>query len=127
MNAVEKAFFELTAAAEHWSKNLGEEQAMKRLTSSAMDYATARWTAKSPPDTVLRRPPAQQASPPVFPFGDNKGKPLREVSEKDLEWLLGRLGRLVDDPAAEKYRARNLRLVDEARAELERRHRRGGP
>jgi hypothetical protein len=54
-------------------------------------------------------------------FGRAKGVPLLEVTDEDLDWYERALAKMVADPERAKYRSKNQRQLDEARAEIARR------
>lgn len=64
-------------------------------------------------------PPA--TAPVTMSFGSGKGKPLSELSLKDLKWYAKALGESIEDPAKERYLEDNQGKLVAIEAELQKR------
>jgi hypothetical protein len=116
MNPIERAFGELTDAAQAFSAALGEEQATKRLAAAALEYARVRWSAKT--GSNGRKDAKPSTSTVALPFGRSKGKPIGEASTGELRFVLGVVEESIDDESKARWRASNISLRDSVRAEL---------
>lgn len=66
--------------------------------------------------------PEEPQEPPVLvPFGRNKGKPLTELSERDLRNTAEYVDKLRMDPAKANFRDENARLLKAVQREIQRR------
>lgn len=95
------------------SGDLGDNINQRALCEAAQMYAKAFWTVRAPPK------PERQQSAVVIPFGRSKGKSISECDAKDLQWVLGAVEKSIDDPAKERFRAKNSELAEAIRGELE--------
>lgn len=68
-----------------------------------------------------QRGQSQQSDVPTVAFGDKKGTPITELSDRDLDWYTGHVEKSVSDPSKTRYRANNQRVLDACRAEQARR------
>lgn len=64
---------------------------------------------------------ARTAGQPLWPFGEDKGKPLSAITVKSLQWGKSRFAANLKDPEKEKWRADNEALLAATEAELARR------
>lgn len=60
---------------------------------------------------------------PVVPFGKSKGKPISELSDKELEWWLNTMAQNCEDPTKARFVAENERMLALFEGEMERRAR----
>jgi hypothetical protein len=88
------------------------------------------FVAAEAPDKSQTEPPGRSAlrsksykpvSGGVVPFGVAKGKPLREATVKQLEWLRSTIKASLADPDKSAWHARNKRQLGGVAAELVRR------
>lgn len=94
--------------------------------SRALSEAACAWAAQNgytrvtgaPTPPVLGTNKRTLRSGHVVPFGRSKGTPLEEAARPDLEWLEGAIQASVDDPEKERFRAKNVELLEAIRAEL---------
>lgn len=89
---------------------------------------------KAKGETKAGAKPAEQKTPPsdqkptstddgpVCRFGQQKGEPLINLSDEDLDWYAGAVKKGVDDPAKAKFRADNEAHYREVCAERDRRN-----
>lgn len=63
------------------------------------------------------RPPTHDRNT-AMTYGASKGKPLHELSERDLQWYRKTLTESVADPAKERFLVSNQRALDAVMAEL---------
>jgi len=63
----------------------------------------------------------KQGSEVIAPFGKQKGKPLSELNDENLQWLAEAVKKSVEDPTKEKWKAKNQALVEACREEYKRR------
>lgn len=54
----------------------------------------------------------------MIPFGRSKGTPIGEASKADLEWVLPKMREKLDDPAKQRYRAQDEKLIAAIEREL---------
>jgi hypothetical protein len=80
------------------------------------DRSSAAPAASRPAQTS--RPTSGASQGLTWPAGHNKGKPVTEVPDKDLEWWIDNRW---PDPADERWYAKNKRFYDAVVAERERR------
>lgn len=115
--------------------------AWAKLDGAATDYATGRtkaqaqalsnaaktWAAVADAETSKPKTSGRVVgtrgnvlrSGEVVPFGNSKGKPIEEESDKSLEWLRNAIASSVDDPSKERWREKNQKLLDAIEAELD--------
>lgn len=77
---------------------------------------------QSPPPQRGSAPRQDSSSEPVCRFGNQKGVPLSQLSDGDLEWYVAALQKSVDDPSKAKYRSYNERDLRAAHDEQDRRN-----
>jgi len=58
----------------------------------------------------------------VAPFGKQKGQPIPDLTDDNLEWLAETIEKSVGDPGRAKFKARNQALLDVLHGEYKRRH-----
>lgn len=90
----------------------------KAAAAQALSAAAKAWAAVSPGAAPSR---GTAATGGVVPFGRDKGKPLADCSDKDLQWLAGALRRSLEDEAKARYRDANTRDLSAVEAEMQRR------
>ncbi|MCX6951316.1 MAG: hypothetical protein NTV51_03905 [Verrucomicrobia bacterium] len=98
----------------------------QRLTRAAQGYrsddkASANELSEAAKAWAAARPAAPRPAAPsglTIPFGRSKGKPLSEADDKDLRWVAGAVRKSLDDPAKERWRAKNAELLAAIDAEL---------
>lgn len=66
--------------------------------------------AAGPRPVAANRPPAQPGVV-IAPFGRSKGKPISDISDDDLNWLIGAVSGSVEDPSKANFRAKNEDLL----------------
>ncbi len=75
----------------------------------------------SAPQQQAEQPAAQNGGPkkdaPVFKFGNDKGLPLCDAGDEDLDWYVKALRKSVKDPNKAQYKAQNQKDLDDAIAE----------
>lgn len=108
----------LLGAASAYAQAVDEASA-KALFAAAIRYHQARMATASGAAAA-----AGQQAAAVMPFGRARGRPLSEVSTRDVEWALGVVEASIEDASKARWRDSNLRLLGELRAELGRRARR---
>lgn len=69
----------------------------------------------------------QDAGSVVAPFGQQKGKPLTELTDDNLDWLANAVKKSIADPEKAKFKAKNQSLLDACREEYKRRHAKSEP
>lgn len=120
--------------------DLVKAAAWGRLVDAATDFATGRtkeqgqtlsnaakaWAtvcdADVKPGRVVGTRGNTLRSGEVVPFGNSKGKPIEEESDKGLEWLRNAIATSVDDPSKERWREKNQKLLDAIEAEQDARN-----
>lgn len=107
----------------------------KRLAARAVDYDAhgevidAPAATRPPPVPPPARPAAvpkgsgSTAKPgePVVEWGNKKGTPLRELSDKDLDWYINNAHESIADPGKAKFRANEEKRLAQYLAEGKRR------
>jgi hypothetical protein len=75
----------------------------------------------APPGMRADTTPAAPLEVVRVPFGKNKGKPVNDASDRDLDFLERYAAEALEDPDKQKYAAGNTRLLEAVRAEKARR------
>lgn len=108
---------QLFSAATEYASNPNDATG-RALCLAASAYSEARMSAAS---GVTAAKAQAAGSEPTWPFGEKKGRPLRECTKRDLEWLVGVTEASLEDPTKAKFRDSNLERLEHLRAELRRR------
>ncbi len=107
------------------SRDIRAAEAALRKLGDTIDAAIAARQSRPPAAPAAAAPPprAHADSPsgrhdsPVAAFGRNKGLPLTELDDKDLEWLAGALQTSIDDPSKRAYIRKNSADLENVRRE----------
>lgn len=100
------------------------QEASRRLDQAAKAYAaavnTTTWGAlcQSAEAFSKARKVVAPSTGLTMPFGKSRGTPLEQCTEKDLQYLVGVLEESIDDVTKERWREKNLQLLEGARTEL---------
>lgn len=86
--------------------------------AQALSAAAKAWAAVSPGAAPSR---GTAATGGVVPFGRDKGKPLADCTDRDLQWLAGALRRSIEDESKARYLDANTRDLSAVEAEMGRR------
>jgi len=110
----------LGAAAEAFAADRTSGPNWASLCNAAIDFAEA---VKPKKDDAWKQPgkPAAKASGYLILGGRNKGAPIEEASDKDLEFWIGRFEQTLDDPDKARFRDKNIIQLAAYKAELARR------
>ena len=96
-------------------------QALRQLCEAAWNYAEARRELASGTAAAKGAEVRGDDDGPVMPFGKEKGKPIKALGVKSLQWLMGVMEEKIADPEKARFIDENTALRDAARAELTRR------
>jgi hypothetical protein len=88
---------------------------------AARQSRAANGTPPAPAPAQRNETPSGRHDNPTCPFGRNKGLPLAELSDRDLEWIGGALQESLDDPEKRVYARKNAADLENVRREQYRR------
>lgn len=115
------AWTRLVDAATDFATGRTKEQG-QALSNAAKAWATASAETPKASGRVVGTRGNTLRSGEVVPFGNSKGKPIEEESDKSLEWLRNAIATSVDDPSKERWREKNQKLLDAIVAEQDARN-----
>lgn len=73
------------------------------------------------PATSPKASPQPSGEAFLVPFGNDKGRPITEVGDRTLDFLISAFEKSIDDPEKARFRANNERALAAVRAEIARR------